>query len=48
MALANADAALYAAKARGRNRSEVWPVRGSSDAGRAAAPVPSQAPLPSR
>jgi diguanylate cyclase (GGDEF)-like protein len=47
VALANADAALYAAKARGRNRSEVWPVRGPSDAGHAAVPVPSQTPLPS-
>jgi diguanylate cyclase (GGDEF)-like protein len=47
VALANADAALYAAKSRGRNRSEVWPVRGPSDAGHAAVPVPSQTPLPS-
>ena len=39
MALANADAALYAAKARGRNRSEVWPVRESGDAGPALVPV---------
>jgi diguanylate cyclase (GGDEF)-like protein len=43
VALANADAALYAAKARGRNRSEVWPVRGSSDPGPARVPVPPQA-----
>jgi diguanylate cyclase (GGDEF)-like protein len=46
VALANADAALYAAKARGRNRSEVWPVRGPSDTGRPAVPVPSHAQQP--
>lgn len=46
VALANADAALYAAKARGRNRSEVWPVRGSSETRRTAVPVRSQAQLP--
>jgi diguanylate cyclase (GGDEF)-like protein len=43
VALANADAALYAAKARGRNRSEVWPVRGSADAGPALVPVATRA-----
>jgi len=34
VALANADAALYAAKARGRDRSEVWPVREAAGAHR--------------
>jgi diguanylate cyclase (GGDEF)-like protein len=43
VALANADAALYAAKARGRDRSEVWPVRGSGDTSRPAVPLLSQA-----
>jgi diguanylate cyclase (GGDEF)-like protein len=43
VALANADAALYVAKARGRDRGEVWPVRGPSDGGRAEVPAPSPA-----
>jgi diguanylate cyclase (GGDEF)-like protein len=48
VALANADAALYAAKARGRDRSEVWPVRGSAGSGTAAVPVPTHAEPPAR